>query len=62
MGVIGVDARNTTQACSDYGCLPAVPLILRDRVYHCASCGYTAGRDLNAALISANGSDGAVRR
>lgn len=48
--VIGVDARNTTQACSDCGCLPAVPLTLRDRVYHCASCGYTADRDLNAAL------------
>lgn len=48
--VIGVGARNTTQACGDCGCLPAVPLTLRDRVYHCASCGYAADRDLNAAL------------
>jgi putative transposase len=50
VSVVAVDARNTTQACSGCGRLPAVPLTLRDRVYHCASCGYTADRDLNAAL------------
>ncbi len=50
VSVMAVDARNTTQACSDCGCLTAVPLTLRDRVYHCASCGYTADRDLTAAL------------
>jgi len=50
VSVIAVDARNTTQACSDCGCLTAVPLTRRDRVYHCASCGCTADRDLNAAL------------
>lgn len=47
--VIVVDPRNTTQACSDCGWLPAVPLGLADRVYHCASCGYVGNRDLNAA-------------
>jgi putative transposase len=47
--VIAVDPRNTTQACSDCGWLPAVPLGLSDRVYHCASCGYVGDRDLNAA-------------
>lgn len=47
--VIAVDPRHTTQACSDCGCLPAVPLGLSDRVYHCASCGYVGNRDENAA-------------
>ena len=50
VSVVAVDARNTTQACSACGCLPATPLALRDRVYRCASCGYTADRDLNAAV------------
>lgn len=50
VSVVAVDARNTTQACSACGSLPAVPLTLRDREYHCASCGYRADRDLNAAL------------
>lgn len=50
VAVVPVDARNTTQACSQCGSLPAVPLTLRDREYHCASCGYRANRDLNAAL------------
>ncbi len=47
--VIVVDPRNTTQACSQCGALPSVPLGLSDRMYHCASCGYEADRDLNAA-------------
>ena len=47
--VVAVDPRHTTQICSDCGCLPAVPLGLSDRVYHCASCGYMGDRDLNAA-------------
>jgi len=49
VAMIAVNPRNTTQACSDCGCLPAVPLTLRDRVYHCASCGHVADRDVNAA-------------
>ena len=48
--VVGVNPRNTTQACSRCGCLPAVPLQLSDRVYHCASCDFQADRDLNAAV------------
>lgn len=47
--VVGVDPRNTTQTCSNCGCLPAVPLQLSDRVYHCAFCGFQADRDFNAA-------------
>jgi putative transposase len=47
--VVAVDPRNTTQACSDCGCLPAVPLELSDRVCRCASCGFAGDRDLNAA-------------
>lgn len=47
--VVAVDPRNTTQTCSDCGSLPAVPLGLSDRVYHCASCGYVRNRDENAA-------------
>jgi len=47
--VVAVDPRNTTQTCSDCGSLPAVPLGLSDRVYHCDSCGYVGDRDLNAA-------------
>ena len=50
VAVVAVDARNTTQACYACGSLPIVPLPLRDREYHCASCGYRADRDLNAAL------------
>lgn len=47
--VIAVDPRHTTQMCSECGCLPAVPLGLSDRVYHCATCSYVGDRDLNAA-------------
>jgi putative transposase len=47
--VVGVNPRNTTQTCSNCGCLPAVPLKLSDRVYHCSFCGFQADRDFNAA-------------
>ena len=47
--VVGVNPRNTTQMCSNCGCLPAVPLSLSDRVYHCAFCGFQSARDFNAA-------------
>lgn len=47
--VVGVNPRNTTQMCSNCGCLPAVPLKLSDRVYHCAFCDFQADRDFNAA-------------
>jgi len=48
--VVAVDARNTTQICSGCGALPLVPLTLRDRLYHCASCSLSLDRDSNAAL------------
>jgi len=47
--VVAVDARNTTQTCSSCGELPAVPLTLSDRVYHCAACSLSLDRDVNAA-------------
>jgi putative transposase len=46
--VVAVPPRNTSQACSACGALPAVPKPLRDRVHACP-CGYTADRDVNAA-------------
>jgi len=49
VAMIAVNPQNTTQACSNCSCLPAVPLTLKDRVYHCASCGHVADRDVNAA-------------
>jgi putative transposase len=48
--VVGVDPRNTTQACSCCGTIAAVRLKLSDRWYHCASCDFQADRDLNAAV------------
>lgn len=45
--VIAVPPYNTSQACSQCGCI--VPKTLADRVHVCPHCGYTADRDLNAA-------------
>ncbi len=45
-----VDPAYTTQACSRCGAIPEVRLTLRDRMYSCDSCGFTADRDENAAL------------
>ena len=47
--VVAVDPRNTTQACSRCGALPEVKKTLSERVHACATCGYAADRDLNAA-------------
>lgn len=47
--VVAVDPRNTTQACSACGALPEIKKTLSDRMHVCP-CGYTADRDLNAAL------------
>jgi putative transposase len=50
--VIAVPPANTTQQCSACGALPETPeqrKTLGDRVHCCASCGYVADRDLNAA-------------
>jgi putative transposase len=50
--IIAVPPANTTQQCSACGALPQTleqRKTLRDRVHRCASCGYTADRDLNAA-------------
>ena len=47
---VAVNPRNTTQTCSNCGCLPAVSLKLSDRVYHCGFCGFQIDRDFNAAI------------
>ena len=44
-----IHAAYTTTDCSHCGARRS-DLTLRDRVYHCASCGFTHGRDVNAAL------------
>jgi putative transposase len=48
--VIPVPAQDTTQTCSACGKLPTVRKTLKNRVHTCEWCGYTADRDLNAAL------------
>jgi putative transposase len=45
--VVGVNPRNTSQACS--GCGVIVPKGLRVRVHHCPDCGLVLDRDINAA-------------
>lgn len=47
--VVRMDARNTTQSCSDCGTKAKVRLGLRDRVFCCQSCGLVLDRDRNAA-------------
>lgn len=47
-GVILVNPKNTTQACS--GCGSIVKKDLSQRIHHCPDCGLKIGRDLNAAL------------
>jgi putative transposase len=49
MRIVAVDPKNTTQACSRCGVLPVVKKTLSDRLHSCATCGYVADRDVNAA-------------
>jgi putative transposase len=46
--VVGVNPRNTSQACS--GCGVIVAKGLHVRVHHCPDCGITLDRDVNAAV------------
>ncbi len=48
--VIAVPPHNTTQMCSACQKLPDIKKTLSDRVHVCPFCGYTADRDVNAAL------------
>lgn len=48
--VVAVDPRNTTQTCSNCGCLPDAKVTLKERVYHCLHCGFILDRDHNAAI------------
>lgn len=45
--VVLVDARNTSQACSECGVIVAKALSVR--VHDCPACGYVTDRDVNAA-------------
>ena len=46
--VVAVDPRGTTIDCS--GCGTAVPKRLDERIHKCPACGFTIGRDVNAAI------------
>jgi len=48
VGVMAVDPRHTSQQCS--GCGVMVPKDLQVRVHRCPQCGFTADRDVNAAI------------
>ncbi len=48
VAVMAVDPRYTSQECS--GCGEIVPKALSVRVHQCPHCGFTADRDVNAAL------------
>ena len=52
MKVIKVDARDTTQECSDCHHIKtgSERLGLEDRIYHCNVCGLTMDRDINASI------------
>jgi putative transposase len=59
--VITVNPRNTSQMCC--GCGEIVPKDLSVRVHACPHCGFTADRDVNAALnILGIGWDASVKR
>jgi putative transposase len=45
-----VPARNTTQMCSNCGCLPDVKKELNNRIHDCLYCGLKLDRDHNAAI------------
>ena len=44
-----VDPVNTSQKCSECGCMPSEKLTLKDRIYECEHCGFAGDRDVNAA-------------
>ena len=48
--VYQVPARNTTQMCSNCGCLPDVKKELNNRIHDCLYCGLKLDRDHNAAI------------
>lgn len=46
---VEVDARGTTQECSNCHSKEDVPMGIKDRVRSCSKCGLVLGRDVNAA-------------
>jgi len=62
--VVEVEARNTSQICSNCDELREKKLLLSQRVFKCSHCNYKDNRDINAARnilkraeLSINGSD-----
>jgi len=47
--LVSVNPNNTSQMCSQCGCLPNVPKTLADRIHSCSYCGLVIDRDVNAA-------------
>ena len=47
--VVKVEARNTSQICSNCGELRENKLLLSQRVFKCSHCNYKDNRDINAA-------------
>lgn len=47
--VVEVEARNTSQICSNCGELREKKLLLSQRVFKCSHCDYKDNRDINAA-------------
>jgi putative transposase len=45
--VIAVDPKNTSQICSDCGCIVKKDLSIR--IHNCPACGLVIDRDINAA-------------
>jgi putative transposase len=48
--VVGINPNGTSQICSGPDCGRIVPKTLSDRQHICPHCGFTAPRDVNAAL------------
>ena len=48
LGVVKVDARNTSKMCSNCGNIQDMPL--SERTYNCQRCGMSKDRDINASI------------
>jgi putative transposase len=48
LGIVKVDAKNTSKECSDCGNIQEMPL--SERTYNCQKCGMSKDRDINASI------------
>ena len=48
LGIVKVDARNTSKTCSNCGNIQDMPL--SERTYNCQRCGMSKDRDINASI------------